>query len=29
MKSARLMNGFSLQNLADALDNQVSRQALH
>ncbi|NLY24343.1 MAG: ImmA/IrrE family metallo-endopeptidase [Bacteroidales bacterium] len=28
-KSARLMNGFSLQNLADALDNQVSRQALH
>ena len=28
-KSARLMNGFSLQDLADALDNQVSRQALH
>jgi Zn-dependent peptidase ImmA (M78 family)/DNA-binding XRE family transcriptional regulator len=28
-KSARLMKGFSLQDLADALDNQVSRQALH
>ncbi|NCD00355.1 MAG: XRE family transcriptional regulator, partial [Bacteroidia bacterium] len=28
-KSARLMNGYSLQDLADALDNQVSRQALH
>jgi len=28
-KSARLLNGFSLQNLADALDNQLSRQALH
>lgn len=28
-KSARLMNGFSLQDLADALDNQLSRQALH
>lgn len=28
-KSARLMNGFSLQDVADALDNQLSRQALH
>ena len=28
-KSARLMKGFSLQDLADALDNQLSRQALH
>ncbi len=28
-KSARLMKGFSLQNLADALDSQLSRQALH
>lgn len=28
-KSARLMNGFSLQDLADALGNQLSRQALH
>lgn len=28
-KSARLMNGFSLQDLADALDNKLSRQALH
>lgn len=28
-KSARLMNGFSLQDLADAIDNKVSRQALH
>lgn len=28
-KSARLMNGFSLQELADALDNELSRQALH
>ncbi len=28
-KSARLLNGFSLQTLADALDNKVSRQALH
>lgn len=28
-KSARLLNGFSLQDLADALDNKVSRQALH
>ena len=28
-KSARLMNGFSLQDLADALENKLSRQALH
>lgn len=28
-RSARLMNGFSLQDLADALDNKLSRQALH
>lgn len=28
-KSARLLKGFSLQDLADALDNQLSRQALH
>ncbi|KAA3652402.1 MAG: ImmA/IrrE family metallo-endopeptidase [Bacteroidetes bacterium] len=28
-KSARLMKGFSLQDLADALENQLSRQALH
>lgn len=28
-KSARLMNGFSLQDLADALDEKLSRQALH
>lgn len=28
-KSARLMNGFSLQDLADALDNKITRQALH
>lgn len=28
-KSARLMKGFSLQDLADALDKKVSRQALH
>jgi Zn-dependent peptidase ImmA (M78 family)/DNA-binding XRE family transcriptional regulator len=28
-KSARLLNGFSLQNLADALENKVSRQSLH
>lgn len=28
-KSARLMNGFSLQDLADALDNKLTRQALH
>lgn len=28
-KSARLMKGFSLQDLANAIDNQLSRQALH
>lgn len=28
-KSARLMNGLSLQDLADALENKISRQALH
>jgi Zn-dependent peptidase ImmA (M78 family)/DNA-binding XRE family transcriptional regulator len=28
-KSARLMNGFSLQDLADAMGNQLTRQALH
>lgn len=28
-KSARILNGFSLQDLADALDNKISRQALH
>ena len=28
-KSARLLNGFSLQDLADAIENKVSRQALH
>lgn len=28
-KSARLMNGFSLQDLSDKLKNKISRQALH
>lgn len=28
-KSARLMNGFSLQDLSDNLGNKISRQALH
>jgi len=28
-KSARLLNGLSLQDLADKLNNQISRQALH
>lgn len=28
-KSARLMKGFSLQDLAEALDNPLSRQSLH
>lgn len=28
-RSARLMNGFSLQDLADALEGNLSRQALH
>lgn len=29
IKSARLMNGFSLQDLANDMDNIISRQALH
>jgi transcriptional regulator with XRE-family HTH domain len=29
LKSARSMNGLSLQDLADKLGNRVSRQALH
>jgi transcriptional regulator with XRE-family HTH domain len=29
LKSARLLNGFSLHDLATAMDNKVSRQALH
>jgi len=29
LKSARMLNGFSLQDLATALENKVSRQALH
>ena len=28
-KSARMLNGLSLQDLADKLDNKISRQALH
>ena len=28
-KSARLLNGYSLQDLADKLENKVTRQALH
>lgn len=28
-KSARLLNGLSLQDLANALENKISRQALH
>ena len=28
-KSARLLNGFSLQDLTNALENKVTRQALH
>ncbi|QEC52817.1 Zn-dependent peptidase ImmA (M78 family) [Anseongella ginsenosidimutans] len=28
-KSARLLNGYSLQGLADAMGNKVSKQALH
>jgi len=28
-KSARLLNGLSLQGLADALDNKITKQALH
>jgi Zn-dependent peptidase ImmA (M78 family)/DNA-binding XRE family transcriptional regulator len=29
LKSARMMNGFSLQDLSDKLENRVSRQAIH
>ncbi|MCF7804018.1 MAG: ImmA/IrrE family metallo-endopeptidase [Candidatus Marinimicrobia bacterium] len=29
LKHARLMRGFSLQDLSDRLDNRISRQALH
>lgn len=29
LKSARIMNGFSLQELADLIDNRISRQALN
>jgi len=29
LKSARIMKGFSLQDLADALDNKLSKQALN
>lgn len=29
LKSARMMNGFSLQDLSDKLENRVTRQALH
>lgn len=29
IKSARLMNGYSLQDLANEMDNIISRQALH
>ncbi|RFS19867.1 helix-turn-helix domain-containing protein [Chitinophaga silvatica] len=29
LKSARLMNGYSLQKLADAMGNRLTRQALH
>jgi Zn-dependent peptidase ImmA (M78 family)/DNA-binding XRE family transcriptional regulator len=29
MKSARMMSGYSLQDLADKLNNMVSKQALH
>lgn len=28
LKSARLLNGFSLQDLADKIDNRISRQAI-
>lgn len=28
-KAARILNGFSLQDLANALENKISRQALH
>lgn len=29
LKSARIMNGYSLQELADLIDNRISRQALN
>jgi Zn-dependent peptidase ImmA (M78 family)/DNA-binding XRE family transcriptional regulator len=29
LKSARLLNGFSLQDLADALDGKLTKQSLH
>ena len=29
LKSARMLNGLSLQDLADNLENKISRQALH
>ena len=29
MKSARMMNGLSLQDLSDKLGNKITRQALH
>ncbi len=29
LKSARLMKGYSLQDLADAIDNKLTRQSLH
>lgn len=29
LKSARMMNGFSLQDLSDKLENRISRQAIH
>ncbi len=29
LRSARLMNGFSLQDLANALENKLTRQAIH
>lgn len=29
LKSARMMNGYSLQDLSDKLENKITRQALH
>jgi len=29
LKSARMMNGYSLQDLSDKLENRISRQAIH
>lgn len=29
LKAARILNGFSLQDLANALENKISKQALH